>query len=353
PSTTVDELFAKLDTQSEYQYPGASPTQIYVNAPEATEPENIYLEQPTLETTQQVQQEEPAQPQTTLEDLFRQIDEKAAQIEEERLRQQAEELRRKQEELERQQQEIAADALAYQQQREYAQSELDSYGTGNSYGATSAVVTPSENGFEYEKNHVNYRDFFNSIADENVPEEEYDDEPQQQAYTDTDIKTRLYAKGFKIRPYDRGNTSEYYTFNFIQSNRINRDTFLIVLALFLAEIAVMWLSLANRISFLYFLPIAIVGAALCLVPTLLYFLNPTRRTRANFNFKLSILNRTMLFIELTVVCILVGFFALGASVNDVDLILCSMVIPAVILLNLPISSVIYWLLYRTRKYHIA
>lgn len=350
PSTTVDELFAKLDTQSEYQYPVARPTQIYVNESEAAESENIYLEQPTLETVQKEEQQ--AQSQTTLEDLFRQIDEKAAKIEEERLRQQAEKLRRKQEELERQQQEIAADALAYQQQREYAQSELDSYGAGNSYGATSAVVTPSENGFEYEKNHVNYRDFFNSIADETVPEEEYD-EPQQQVYTDTDIKTRLYAKGFKIRPYDRGNTSEYYTFNFIQSNRINRDTFLIVLALFLAEIAVMWLSLANRITFLYFLPITIVGAVLCLVPTLLYFLNPTRRTRANFNFKLSILNRTMLFIELTVVCILVGFFALGASVNDVDLILCSMVIPAVILLNLPISSVIYWLLYRTRKYHIA
>ncbi|MCM1456174.1 MAG: helix-turn-helix transcriptional regulator, partial [Bacteroides sp.] len=115
PSTTVDELFAKLDAQSEYHYPVARPTQIYANVPET---ENIYLEQPA-------DAQENAQPQATLQDLFRQMDEKAAEIEAERLRQQAEELRRQQEEFERQQQELAADALAYE--REYAQSELDTY----------------------------------------------------------------------------------------------------------------------------------------------------------------------------------------------------------------------------------
>ena len=350
PSTTVDELFSKLEAQSEYQYnANQNPTHIYAEIPEDGQ---VYFEQSNKNTSAQ---------QTTLQELFRQMDEKAAQLEAERIRReqqdellrQAEELRIQQEEIERRRQEAAADALAFDN-REFAQSELDTYSPVDPYGATSAVVTKNENGFEYEKNHVNYRDFFNSITDDSEPEPTYEQKSQpQQQYVDSDIKTRLYAKGFKIRPYDKGNTSEYYTFNFIQSNRINRDTFLIVLALFIAEIAVMWLSLATRISYVYFLPITVVGAVLCLIPTAVYFANPTRRTRANFNFKLSILNRTMLFIELTVVCILVGFFALGASVNDIDLILCSMVIPAVILLNLPISSVIYWLLYRTRKYHIA
>ena len=115
----------------------------------------------------------------------------------------------------------------------------------------------------------------------------------------------------------------------------------------------MWASLATKVSYTYFLPILLVGSALCLVPTVIYLLNPTRRTRANFNFKLSILNRGMLFIELTVVCILIGFFGLGANVNDIDLILESIVLPMVLLTNLPLSSFIYWLLYRTRKYHTA
>ena len=218
---------------------------------------------------------------------------------------------------------------------------------------TSAVVNRQEGGFEYEKDDVNYREFFVSLFDQNQKEEVKEEKPQQQQYSDSDIKTRLYTKGFKIRPYDRGNTSEYYTFNFIQSNRLNRDTFLIILAFFVAEVAIMWLSLFSRISYAYFLPILLVGSVLCLIPTVIYMINPTRRKRANFNFKLSILNRTMLFIELTVVCILIGFFGLGANVNDMDLILMSIILPMVLLTNIPLSSLIYWLLYRTRKYHTA
>lgn len=349
PSTTVDELFAKLEAQSEYSTSTEErPTQLYAEVPEDGQ---VYFEHREQQTQQ-----------TTLQELFRQLDERAAQLEDERKRveqeqeqqrKQEEELKRQQEEYERYQAEVAADLAAAQHAEQFAESEIETDGNQDTYGATSAVVPQAENGFEFERNHVNYRDFFASIADYPEPEEAHEEAKPQQSFSDGDIKTRLYAKGFKIRPYDRGNTSEYYTFNFIQSNRINRDTFLIVLALFLIEIAVTWVSLLNRISYTYFLPITLVGAALCLIPTVIYFINPTRRIRANFNFKLSILNRTMLFIELTLVCVLVGFFALGASVNDIDLILCSMVIPAVLLLNLPISSLIYWLLYRTRKYHIA
>ncbi|MBQ9276467.1 MAG: hypothetical protein IJ226_02620, partial [Clostridia bacterium] len=216
--------------------------------------------------------------------------------------------------------------------------------------APSAVVERAENGFDYEKANVNYREFFTAIADQ----DEVRPQKQQPAPpTDGDIKTRLYAKGFKIRPYDRGNTSEFYSFNFLQSNRIRRDTFLIILAFFALEIVVMWASLYKAVSYAYFLPILLVGAALCLVPTVIYLVNPTKRTRANFNFKLSILNRTMLFIELTVVCILIGFFGLGATVNDSKMIICAIILPMVRLTNLPLSSLIYWLLYRTRKYHIA
>lgn len=213
-------------------------------------------------------------------------------------------------------------------------------------------IIDNDEKFEYENSDVDYRGFLYNITDPKVdeaPKDVYDGG----AKSDGDIKTRLYSKGFKIRPYDKGNTSEYYTFNFLHSNRINRDTFLIVLGIYVLEVAIMWLSLTNRISYKYFLPVLLGGMAICLIPTVIYFINPTKRIRANFNFKLSVLNRCMLYIELTVVCILIGFFALGASVNDIDLILGSIVIPAVLLLNIPISSAIYWLLYRTRKYHTA
>lgn len=329
PSTSVEELFEKLEAQSEYmRKQSEEPAQ----EPATKETDEVFVESVMAQP-----------PQSTLEELFKKLDERGAEIEEESAR--------RQEEIDAQAAIAAADNLAAQQR--YVEAEIDSKNSDNPY-VTSAVLAHNEDGFEYEKTNVNYRDFFASIVDyPEIKQPEQEQNNAQQQYSDADIKTRLYAKGFKIRPYDKGNTSEYYTFNFIQSNRINRDTFLIILAFFLAEMAVMWVSLATRISYLYFLPITVVCSALCLVPTVMYFANPTKRIRANFNFKLSILNRLMLFIELTVVCVLIGFFALGASVNDIDLIFMSMIIPAVILLNLPISSIIYWLLYRTRKYHIA
>ncbi len=355
PSQTLEEMFAKLDAESEYKKQEEMRT--YEFNSHAEPQEHTYING----YTNQVEQTQRSQ--TSLKDIFKQLDEREAQIddklakeqEQQIIAQQEAELQAQKQQAQQEQQTVQAYAQTPAQEQFYP-AELESKNQVDSKGhfVTSAVVSRQEGGFDYEKDDVNYRDFFVSLQDNKSDVQQGQEKPQQtNDYSDSDIKTRLYAKGFKIRPYDRGNTSEYYTFNFIQSNRLNRDTFLIILAFFVAEVAIMWASLATKVSYTYFLPILLVGSALCLVPTVIYLLNPTRRTRANFNFKLSILNRGMLFIELTVVCILIGFFGLGANVNDIDLILESIVLPMVLLTNLPLSSFIYWLLYRTRKYHTA
>lgn len=355
PSQTLEEMFAKLDAESEYKKQEEMRT--YEFNSHAEPQEHTYING----YTNQVEQTQRSQ--TSLKDIFKQLDEREAQIDDKLAKEQEQQIIAQQEaELQAQEQQAQQEqqtVQAYTQtpaQEQFYPAELESKNQVDSKGhfVTSAVVSRQEGGFDYEKDDVNYRDFFVSLQDNKSDVQQGQEKPQQtNDYSDSDIKTRLYAKGFKIRPYDRGNTSEYYTFNFIQSNRLNRDTFLIILAFFVAEVAIMWASLATKVSYTYFLPILLVGSALCLVPTVIYLLNPTRRTRANFNFKLSILNRGMLFIELTVVCILIGFFGLGANVNDIDLILESIVLPMVLLTNLPLSSLIYWLLYRTRKYHTA
>lgn len=361
PAMTIEEMFAKLDAESEYNR-NSGETQVYY-APENAEPiEHTYVNAYSSHPVEQ------SHSQSTLKDIFKQLDEREAQIDAQNKQDEPEHEPVREEYAPAAPQNVeqvqpVQTARPVQNQntyaaREYMPAEIE--GANQNYSApadkgqfvTSAVVNRQEGGFKYEKDDVNYREFFVSLSDNNQKEQE-EVKPQQVDFSDSDIKTRLYAKGFKIRPYDRGNTSEYYTFNFIQSNRINRDTFLIILAFFVAEVAIMWASLGTKISYAYFLPILLVGSALCLVPTVVYLTNPTRRKRANFNFKLSLLNRGMLFIELTVVCILIGFFGLGANVNDIDLILESIVLPMVLLTNLPLSSLIYWLLYRTRKYHTA
>ena len=335
PAVNLDEIFAKLDEESEYSKENLKhPT-----------PTSVESQKETRINAFSSQIEQPTRTRTTLSEIFRQLNEKEAEID-----------ARAEEKAEEQTYVAPATEVAPQpaENSEYLPSELENANPVQSraeYFAPSAVVEQKEDGFDYEKSNVNYREFFTAIADQ--PEEQPQRQQRQTVQPEGDIKTRLYAKGFKIRPYDRGNTSEYYTFNFLQANRIRRDTFLIILAFFAVEVAIMWASLFKVVSYAYFLPILLIGSALCLVPFVVYLANPTKRVRANFNFKLSILNRTMLFIELTVVCILIGFFGLGATVNDTKMIICAIVLPMVLLTNLPLSSLIYWLLFRTRKYHIA
>lgn len=280
-------------------------------------------------------------PESTLSDVFRMLDEKEAEID-------------------------SRNETDGEETPEYRDAAAD-YAETSAPAAPATPVDEEEKGefvvsavrgkrteaFDYEKDNVNYREFFSSIA--NTQEEKTAEPPAERTLPrpETDLKTRLYSEGFKMRPYDRGNTSEYYTFNFINANRLNRDSWLVVLAIYLVETAIMWACLASSISYVYFLPFMLGGAALMLIPTVIWMINPSRRKRADFNVKLSVLNRGMLMIELAVVLVLIAFFGVGVSVNDTTLILETMVLPIVLLTNLPISSLVYWLLYRSKKYHTA
>lgn len=337
PVSSLSEMFDRLDSQSEYTEKQES----YVVAPTPVSNVREEPQQHTYFTAYASENGSRTRSQATLKEIFDRLEEKESRIDDNN-RQQAYPISTQTVE-EQYTEQVASD---------FAESEVyysrPQYEEERTY-ATSAVIGKRDDAFEYEANDVNYRDFFSSIV--SAPEEKHP-EPEEKVFTpDKDLKSRLYSEGFKIRPYNRGNTSEYYTFNFICSNRLNRDSWLIVMALFLVEVAVMWISLLNRIPFGYFLGFMIGGAALMLIPTVIYLCNPTKRIRANFNFKLSIINRSMIFIELLVVCILIGFFAVGASIDDIDMLLQTIILPGVMLTNIPISSVIYFALYKSRKYH--
>ena len=270
-------------------------------------------------------------PETTLRDLFKRLEERAAEIDSKKPQE---------EEVEEPVYEAEAEPATMPERGEFAM---------------SAVRNSRTEPFAYERGDVNYKEFFATVAAESAPEPETEKAPVEKtaSHAEADLKTRLYTEGFKLRPYDRGSTAEYYTFNFIRSNRLLRDCWLIVLAVFLVEAAAMWASTATMISYVYYLPIIAGGTVLMLIPSFVYLANPSKRRRADFNVKLSFINRFMIMIELAVILVLVAFFGVGVSVRDTQLILMTMVLPIILLTNLPLSSIIYYLLYRTRKYHTA
>ncbi len=334
PATSLAEMFARLDSQSEY----TEKQEGYVVAPTPVSNVKETPQEYTYFTAYASENESRTRSQATLKEIFDRLEEKEAKIDEQHREPVAQE---------------QAKTPVIDFNESYVESEIftKTERKPNDTFVTSAVIGKRDETFEYENNEVNYRDFFSSIV--SAPEEKQP-EPEEKVFApDRDLNSRLYSEGFKIRPYNRGNTSEYYTFNFLHSNRINRDNWLIVMAIFLVEVAVMWVSLIGRVATGYFLGFMLGGAALMLIPTVIYLFNPTKRVRANFNFKWSIICRSMVFIELVVVSILIGFFAVGASIDDIDMLLQTIILPSVMFTNLPISSCIYLALYNSRKYHTA
>lgn len=321
----LEEMRERLDAAPQTQY-------IYAEAPARTQTA-VREERVTESYREEAPAEEPRRaPESTLSEVFRRIDERDAAEKEARESVRAE---------------AASDYAEPVPFTETAEEDKGEF-------VTSAVVNKRSEPFDYEKSEVDYRGFFSTIGTAETQEEKAK-EPSERAIPrpEPDLKSRLYSEGFKMRSYDRRNTSEYYTFNFISANRLNRDCWLIVMAIFLVEAAVMWACTAREISYIYFLPIMAGGAALMLIPTFVWMVNPTRRKRADFNVKLSVLNRGMMLIELAVVLVLIAFFGVGVSVNDTVLILETMVLPVILLTNLPLSSLVYYGLYRSKRYHTA
>lgn len=221
----------------------------------------------------------------------------------------------------------------------------------------------SDFSFKKDDVSVNYKDAFydfynrsdNASLQDNV---EIKDEQSKETVvvppiSSADLKTRLYAKGYKMSVYSRNTTESYYSQNFILASKLNRDCYSIMFLLLIIEVMACWLICKERLSTAYYIGICGIGFIVPLCAFIAYMLNPDKRVRASFNIKTSLLNRLMLYLNVLVLILLIGFFGFAADIKDTQSMLAPIIIPAVLFLDIPVSSLIYWALYRSNKYHIA
>ena len=95
-----------------------------------------------------------------------------------------------------------------------------------------------------------------------------------------------------------------------------------------------------------------VGVGLYLIPLVMYFINPKKKAKAKFNFKYAMLNSIMLFVEMSVIIALIGFFIVGADVSNPTSTLAPIVIPIVLIATILFLPIYHGLLYRSKKYHV-
>lgn len=168
------------------------------------------------------------------------------------------------------------------------------------------------------------------------------------------LKTKFKTEGIKLRPYSKTNTANFYLSSFIYNNQINRDCVTTMYFLIVAEILAIYFF-ANHLINLHFNTYLTIVTGLILIPIafwIIYAVNPNKRIKAKFNFKVSILISTMVFLNLLVVIMLMGFFLFKVDITDFNSMLVPVIVPSILIINIPISSVVYSLLYNSKQYHL-
>lgn len=208
---------------------------------------------------------------------------------------------------------------------------------------------------EVMTNRVQYRPALDELFETNKKKSNsFTEKSVAQGHSYNNLKTKLKTEGHNLRVYSKANTTTYYLSNFIYSNQINRDCFTLMYLLIALEIFSFYF-LSDSLINLGFNTYLTIASSLIIVPIafwLIYAYNPNKRIKAKFNFKVSLLTSLMVFFNLLVVIMLLGFFLFNADITDINTLILPIIMPTILIVNIPLSSVIYAILYKTKQYHL-
>lgn len=235
--------------------------------------------------------------------------------------------------------------------------------------STDVKVDPDKNDYEREINLFSVLDNIYTKKD-NSENGDYDEEsikPRSADYSSTadsessrpmvtinDLKIKLKNEGFNVKPYTKINSSEYYINNYYYCNRTGRDASLIMYVLLFFESMIAHFALAKNYNLpFWYLPIVWVSLAVIpAIATVIWFIAPYHKKRTRVSLRLSLLIGLIALLNIALVILLIGFFGFGADYRDVTTMMLPIIVPLIFLLNIPLYSLIYYLLYKTKRYNL-
>ncbi|MDR0751356.1 MAG: helix-turn-helix transcriptional regulator [Christensenellaceae bacterium] len=181
---------------------------------------------------------------------------------------------------------------------------------------------------------------------------DFDFDIEKQDYIDADsrslkeLKNTLIEDGYKVRFYSKPDAINYYNLNYILGNKILRDTAAFLYMFIIAEL------LSIYIAFEYFnysaITLVIIAAVLFLIPLSAFVhwqRNPAKRTKARLNFTNNMIYSLIILVltiaVITITTLLLDKFSSGEAF-----------VPYILSLNIPIATIIYYILYKSKSYHI-
>ena len=174
----------------------------------------------------------------------------------------------------------------------------------------------------------------------------------------TELREEMRKKGFVVNQYVAQNTYQYYSKKYILVNKINLVTSLITYILGLALILCGLFAVDPIVNWGWD-KYVIAAVALLIFPAyrlISYLIYKDRHAPADYSFKFSFATSWMAAIILMMIDLLVAFFipipGTSANISVISSLIVPIFYPAALLLLLPIRSLIYFILYRTKRFHL-
>ena len=170
----------------------------------------------------------------------------------------------------------------------------------------------------------------------------------------SELKSKMMAEGYNLRPYVKKNTSEYYINQYYFSSKLNRDSSVITYLIYAIGVLIAYFSTAPKFGHNVGALIGFLAAGLLypIVTFVAYCVDPKKRIKANFNAKNALINSLIVIVNAIIIIVLVGFLACGARIDNIDSMIRPVIIPLVFLLIIPIAILIYYRLYKSNHYHV-
>lgn len=170
-----------------------------------------------------------------------------------------------------------------------------------------------------------------------------------------DLKQSLQEEGYRLKTYNKANSSDFYYMNYIYSNRLLRDTSIFVYLALVIELLIMIVATTAGKNAVFgspytYLIIAAVGTAIPLSAVFIWMGNPLKRIKARFNFRGALVASVIIFLIISAIALLVSLVARTSL--KVDFGKGTAYVPYILAANLPLSVVIYNFLYKTQNYRL-
>lgn len=172
---------------------------------------------------------------------------------------------------------------------------------------------------------------------------------------ESDVKD--LGDGVKIRNHSNNAAKEYASAYYFYSNKLMLSHYLVLFILMLLEVSITFFAIrlgsptVQKNALPFYIIAIVVALAFPLTAFILNLVSPDKKKRVTFNFRISMIFRFVVMIEALVLIYTVNIM-MGMPLTFGPEYLVTLLVPAIMTTNIPVSAVIFNSLYKSGKYRI-